>query len=437
MALPTNILQAVETYNDAGLGYLQNLCCMASTFNQKYKNFENVTAQLGETILLELPTRSTVSKGLVASFQATADRKIPLTCDQAANAGRAFSAQQFVFNADQYMDKYGRADVAELGADIEKNLGLNAISAVPVYTVDNNGQSVPTGALHTESGPFRFYGDGTTPLNSSKQIAQILANNDSFGSPTFGRKLYLPNDIIPEIVNNNLQQFALNRNNAEAMSWDLGDVGGCNIYQSNLLPIHTAGTLGDDATELTVVSTNDPTGENITEITCSGAGTDSTAVRSGDLGYFVDGVVGFNDMRYLTWVGKNPTNLPVQFKIVSNAASSAGSVTLVIDPNYPLVSAPGANQNLNQPIQAGMKIKILPTHRAGLFVTGDAAYMAMPTLPNEDPFTTSTQTDPETGLSLRTYYGSQFGKNFRGLIHDAIWCSLVVPEYSMRIILPV
>jgi hypothetical protein len=84
-----------------------------------------------------------------------------------------------------------------------------------------------------------------------------------------------------------------------------------------------------------------------------------------------------------------------------------------------------------------MQIKFLPTHRAGLLVGGEAAYLAMPMLPDETPYPTSSKNDPETGLSLRMYYGSIFGQNQRGLINDAIWSSLVVPEYSMRIVLPV
>lgn len=435
MTIPTNILQQVITYQDPSLAYLQNLCCFASTFNAKYKDFQNKTANLGDTVNLELPTRSRAAKGLVASFQGTVQRLVPLVCDQASNASRAFTTQQFIFNADQYMDSFGKADIAELGAEIEINLALNAISGVPVYSINGNGQSIPTGALHTESGPYRFYGNGTTALNSYQQVAQILANYKDFGSPKYGLKMYLPDTITPGIIGNGLNQFAPKRNDDIAMSWSLGAFAGCEFYESNLLPIHTAGTLGNDATVLTVVSTDDPTGANITEITCSGAGTDSEAIFSGDLGQFQDGVSGFENMRFLTFIGHTPSAQPVQFRVTADAASSGGNVTFSITPS--LQSAPGSGQNLNQAIQAGMQIKFLKTHRAGLLVGGEAAYLAMPMLPDETPYPTSSKNDPETGLSLRMYYGSIFGQNQRGLINDAIWSSLVVPEYSMRIVLPV
>jgi hypothetical protein len=60
----------------------------------------------------------------------------------------------------------------------------------------------------------------------------------------------------------------------------------------------------------------------------------------------------------------------------------------------------------------------------------------MPMLPEEVPFPTGNETDPDTGVSLRMYYGSLFGQNQRGMIHDAIWGKRLVPDYSMSVIFP-
>ncbi len=437
MAIPINILQTVQTYQDSSLAYLENLCCFASTANAKFKDFENKTANLGDSINLDLPPRARSANGLVASFQSSQQRLATLTCDQSANASRAFTAQQFVFNVSDYMDKFGKSDIMELGASIEINLALNAISAVPIMTVNSDGQSVPTGALHTDSGPFRFFGNGTTQINSYQQLAQMVTNYKNFGAVRQGIKVYLPDTITPAIIGSGLNQFAPNRNNDIAQSWELGSFGTPPVeyYQSNFLPIHEAGTLGNESTQLTVVSTNDPTGVSITQITFSGAGTDSEAIKAGDLLSFDDGIPGFENMRYLTFVGHAPSAQPVQFRATADAASSGGNVTISFTP--PLVSAVSANQNLNQTIQAGMKVSILPTHRAGLIVGGDAFYLAMPQLPDVTPFPTASKNDPETGLTLRMYYGTKFGENQQGLINDAIWGSLMIPEYTMRICLPV
>jgi hypothetical protein len=434
---PANILKQVITYNDSGLAYLENLNCFISTFNKKFRNFQNEPGQLGQTVQYTRPYRAIVKNGLVASFQSAQQIFGTLTCDQAGNSAMQFTAQQFIFQVKDYMEQFGKARVEELSAEIESNVARNADSSVPVMTVNDDGESVPTGELHTESGPNRFYGNGITQINSFQQLAQMLALNAEYGMPNGSPDVYLPNMAIPAIVGTGLNQFVPARNEEFANSWDLGTYKGSNAryYRSNLLPIHYSGTVGNEQLTLTVVSTNDPTGANITQITCSGAGANGTLL-SGDLGQFVDGVSGFRDMRYLTYTGHKPCQVPVQFRLTDDYQANGGG-TITFDVFPALQSTIGPNQNLNQNIQAGMEITFLPDHRCGLIVNGKGGFLAMPQLPNEDPYNTSTKTNMSTGASLRLYYGSIFGKNQRGLINDAIWGSVVQPEYGVRIAFPV
>lgn len=83
-----------------------------------------------------------------------------------------------------------------------------------------------------------------------------------------------------------------------------------------------------------------------------------------------------------------------------------------------------------------MQVSVLPNHRAGLIYSGDALYVGMPRLPEEVPFPTANQVDEDTGVSMRQYFGSLFGQNERGMIHDVIWGKTLVPEYSMAVIFP-
>ena len=435
-----NILQQVQTYQRSELGLLQNLCCFVSTSNTKFKDFEKIEANLGSTVTFDLPPRATTTNGLVASWQSAVQRVQALTCDQAANSSFTVTAQQRIFNLekgeDQYIEVFGKSFMTELANRIEANLAKNSDSSVPVMTVNADGQSVPTGALHTESGPYRFFGDGLTQLTSYNQLAQMIMLFKNYGAVSNGIKVYLPDTVIPPIVGTGLNQFAPRRNDEIAMSWEVGEFGTPPVkyYQSNLLPEHLAGTLGNDGTVLTLVSTNDPTGQNVTQLTFSGAGTDSQAVKSGDLLQFIDGVSGQPNLRYLTFIGHNPSANHVQVRAISDVASSGGNVTVTITPA--LNWAGGANQNLNHALAAGMQAKFLPDHKCGLIVGGDAFYIAMPKLPDQDPFPTANEYDPETGVSIRLTWGSIFGQNQKGLIHDATWGSVVVPEYSMRVIIP-
>lgn len=442
MANPSNALRAVQTYQPSGLAYLENLCCFASNANPKFKDFQTKTANLGATITFEIPPDSITSQGLVASFQSSNQLFQSLTCDQAANASRAFTNQEEVFNleADDYMEQFGKADVEELANTIEISLAKNANSSVPVMTVDSNGQSVPTGALHVESGPYRFYGDGTSAINSYQQLAQMVTNFKNLGASN-DLRVFLPDTIIPTIIGTGLNQFVPKRNDEDAMSWELGDFGTPPVkyLTSNLLPYQIAGTIGNSsgtANQMTVVSTNDPTGQNITQITFStSVSTDSQAILAGDLFQFIDNVSGQKNIRYLTYRGHAVSSQSVQCRATANAASSGGSITVNISPA--LVSAPGSNQNISTPITAGMKVQVLPSHRCGLLVASSAFYVAMPMLPDEEPFPTQSKNDPNTGLSLRMYYGSRFGQNQRGMVTDQIWGSTIVPKYSMRIAFPI
>lgn len=445
MTFPSNILQQVQTYQKASLAYLQNLCPFVKNANTKFKNFQDVPANLGSSVTFDLTYRFAAANGLVADFQSIEQRVQTLTNDQAGNVSMTVSDPQTIFNFNDkyYMEQIGYGAMAEMATKVESNFALNVVSAVPVNNIVGS-TFVPTGALHTESGPYRFFGDGVTAINSFTQLAEMIALYKSYGAAKNDIKVFLPNTIVPQVVGTGLGQFAPRRNDEIAQSWEIGQFGApaVSYYESNLLPIHQAGTVGSQASSgartLTVVSTNDPTGANITQITFSGApsNNDPSAILSGDLFQFNFGVSGQPDMYFLTFIGHVPSPNPVQFRATANAASdNSGNVIVNITPA--LSSTPGKNQNLQHNVVAGMQVGVIPSHRAGLVIGGNAMYISLPRLPDQNPFATSNEFDKETGVSLRMYYGAIFGQSTQGLIHDVTWGSTIVPEYSMRIIFPV
>jgi hypothetical protein len=434
--LPSNILQQVQTYQKSGIAFLDNLFCGISISNKKFNNFQDLTGNLGTTVTFDLPVRYNTINSLVAQFQASQQRVQPLTVDQQFSTSYAFSAEQFIFNVEDYMEKFGKGAIKELGTQLESNLLLNFASAVPVYQGE-----VLTGALHTESGPYRFFSDGITPINSFGQLAKMLAYFRNYGSA--GEVKSILSDIaIPDIANSGLNQFVMNRNEELALEWQLGRFSNCDWYQSNLLPIHNAGSVGNSSGSeqlMTVVSTNDPTGANITQITFSvtSGASDPNCIASGDLMQFIDGVSGQPNLRYLIFIGQKLSANPVQIRATASAASSAGSqVTVNI---YPALCSQSGNQNQNiiYNIVAGMQVQVMPTHKCGIVYSGNALYLAMPQLPDQSPYATAYKADPDTGIALRYTHGSLFGQNQMGFINDAIMGSTLVPEYSMRILFPV
>ena len=411
MAVPNNILQQVQTYQMSNLAYLQNLNCFVATANTKFKNFEKLTANLGDTVTFDLPPRFTTAQSLVATFQSADQRVQNLTVDKAINVSYAFTAQQFIFNVEDYMQNFGKSAVMEMSAVIEADIASLCVTA-----------------------PYRFYGDGVTQLNSYGQLASSLALFRNFGAAKDNTKYYLSDIAQSAIVNTGLNQFVPRRNDEIAMSWDVGNFDRAEFYISNLLPVHTAGTIGEDGTVLTVVSTVLDANNAVIGIVFSGAGTDANAIKLYDKGQFLDGVSGQPDLRYLTFIGHLPSSNPVQFRVTADASSSTGNVTVGVYP--PLQANEGNDQNLNFAIQPGMQVTFLPSHRAGMITSGNPLFLGMPMLPEEVPFPTANEIDPDTAVSLRMYYGSLFGQNQRGMIHDAIWGKTCVSEYSMSIILP-
>jgi len=410
---PNNILQQVQTYQRSGLGLLLNLCCHIATANTKFKDFDKIQANLGSSVTFDLPPRFTTTAGLVAAFEPAAQRVLQLVADQANNTSFAVTSQQRIFNLEKgeedYMRVFGKSAIAQLANKVESNIALNWISGVT---------SQLDGTTNVYSGPFRFFGDGMTQITSYQQLAQAVMLFKNFGAVAEGMKVYLPDSIIPAIVGSGLNQFVPQRNDEIAMSWEVGDFGTplVHYYQSNLMPIHVSGNTGVLGQTLTVVSTNDPTGQNVTQITVSGAtANDLNAIFAGDMLQFKDGVAGKPNMRYLTFIGNAVSANPVQFRAVSNAAADgAGNVTInLLAGTSPsgLNWAGGANQNLNNPIMPGMQLLTFPSHRAGGILGDDAMYIAMPQLPEQSPYDTANEYDPDTHASLRLTYGSLFGQN--------------------------
>lgn len=437
MALPNNILVQVQTYQKAELAWLLNSFCGISLANKKFKDFDKLTANLGDTVTFDLAPRYIGYNGLVITTQPSQQRLQSLTASQATNVSAGYSDQQFIFNVRDYMERFGEGAVKELGSIIEADILRNVVSGVRI----NDPQNANFGALQSNSGPYRFFGDGVTPISSYGQLAQALANFRDYGASYVKTRGLLPMVDVPAIINSGLNQFATNRNNEDAMSWMLGSFSECEWYESNLLPTHFAGSVGNAHQTLTLVSTNDPTGNNVTQVTFSypGVAGDPNAIKAGDLLQFQDGVGAFQNLRYLTFIGHQVSNQAVQFRALADAASvvNAGHLEVTINITPALVWQQTQNQNLNTALQAGMQALALPDHKAGLIYSGDQFYLAMPSLPDQSPFTTVNTMDKDSGASIRHYFGVQFGQNVRSYVRDSIWGSTLVPENSMRLIFPV
>jgi hypothetical protein len=243
---------------------------------------------------------------------------------------------------------------------------------------------------------------------------------------------------IPPVVGSGLNEFALDRNNSSANSWELGRFSGSNFYTSNLLPVQTAGTVGNLQEELTLTAI-DPTG---TILTFSGATDDANAINENDILTFdFPGSTNTTGIRFLTFNGHITSNQLPQVRATATAAAVAGVVIVTVFPALIGIDLnptdPNSNVNIDPSTLTGvLNARALPDHRAGFICSGNPLFLGMPTLPEEIPFPTANGMDPESGASMRSYYGSQFGANTHGFVNDIIWGKTLVDEYAMRLVYP-
>lgn len=403
-----NILQNVATYQKAGLAYLQNLSVYINKANKKFRNFQTMTANLGDTVTFDKPTRYAFEPTLsVTSFQPTEQRVQSLTVDQKGHVGTELSDFERIFNLPSYMSEFGESASIEIASNVEENVALNNVS-------------------HT----YRTFGDGVTDIDSFEQLAQSVANYKDFGTPKGRLCGIIPSVKMPAIVGNGLNQFATSRNDEIANSWVIGSFAGVDWYSSNLLPKHVSGSVGQAATTLTVISINAAG----TQLTMSGAvALDANAIKENDVLTFQDGVGGQPNMRFLTFTGHATSSQKVQVRATAPAAADgAGDVIVNIFPA--LVSTPqDRNENINNPVAAGMQLVALQSHVAGLLFHEPALMLAMPRLPDQPPFATSSLIDPDSGCSTRLYYGTKLFENLVGMVNDVIWGSTFVDEYGVRL----
>jgi hypothetical protein len=415
-----NIFQAVRTYQKASLGRLLNLMVFGSTMNPKFKQFnEDYIGNLGDSITFDLPPRFYAASGLVVNtFDSVEQRVDTLSVNVANNVNFQVTNQEQIFNLEplDYMEEFGNSAMDELASKIESDLA---------------------GALLTNT--YRFFGDGVNQINSFQQLIKANTFYRNYGAPKGDLKVYIQDLAVPEIVASGLNQFVTKRNEDLAQSWELGSYNNATYYASNLLATHTAGTVGQAvgtaANILTVVSTNDPTGANITQITFSSPTANSSdAVVTNDLMQFLDNVSGQPNIRYRTFTGHEISSNPVQLRVTADADIVTNAITVSIYPA--LRSLPGKNQNLSTNIVAGMQVKVLPSHKRGMILGGDAFYLAMPKLPDQRPFDTANHYAEDYPLAIRMTYGALFGQNSMGVIYDEIHGKKLVDEYAMAMIFP-
>jgi P22 coat protein - gene protein 5 len=409
--MANNLLIDVQTWQPASTARMINTCALIYLANKKFNNFEDFKGNRGSTVTFDLPLKFNSEESLaITTWQPTVQRQQALTVDREKSVACEFSNPETIYNVADYMERVGEAAAIELGSVIEADVGQTIIE-------------------HT----YRAYGDGVTSISSFQQLAEAAAKFRNTGAPKSELCGIIPDTISPAIVGSGLNQFAPIRNNEIANSWQIGNFSNVDWYTSNLLPIHTAGTVGDAQKTLVVVGIN-PAGTQLSMTITGDTGADADAIKKNDILTFKP----TSGLRYLTEYGHHPSMQAVQVRAVSDAAAVAGTPSTIVVNIFPalIVDPTDALRNINKAVTAGMELTVAKSHVAGMLFHKSSLMLAMAKLPNQSPFPTSNAVDKNTGAAMRLYHGTKFAENLTGFVHDALIGYTLIDANAQRLIIP-
>lgn len=458
----SNSFVAVQRYIEGFTGALENVSALISPLvaNYNHNDFNQLTGQRGQTIQISLPKRSdAVPEFPSVGMQTTSpiqERKLPLTVDKKWTENWSYNPIERTFFDPENID--------------EEKLKL--------MTTTLGGYMIIDAAKTLEQNTYRFYNPGINytglipkveRLQSIADIVRMIQYFKLYGCIYYDMNIIFDMLTPVSLVNNALSQFAVNRNNNYSASWNLGNVAGANIFVDNMLQIHNAGEIGNAIVSggpllLQVQSFITQADGGISQITfepLSGQ-TLPVSTTNGAAAYdvfeFVDNVGNLPNLRYLTR-GTNyvPTDAPVQCMVTQAAPSTATSITLnftpalyYYDPNTSPNTFNKLERNLNNPIQVGMRIQIMPSHRVGVIMSGKPLLIAAPKIqcPHNnfaEYKKTGYRTKDEISMSVRNNengasFTMQVGRTFPELdtrfYGTVLYGQALYNEQAMRIILP-
>jgi hypothetical protein len=159
---------------------LENIDPMYNLANKQFDGFEDNKFSYGDSVSFSLTSRFQTVEGLdVTGVSSDIDqRQQTLTVNNAISGAFSIGAEDYwKYQAKEWLKKYGRAMVTEIGTKFGKKVSDVARD----YT-------------------YRTYGDGATDISSIKQVQQIKTNLRNFGSAAGTIKMVLPDMIMPDII---------------------------------------------------------------------------------------------------------------------------------------------------------------------------------------------------------------------------------------------
>lgn len=426
---PSNVLQSVQTFNESDLSLMHAMLVSGEVFNTQYLEFNKLPKNLGATAKFQKPlkVKSVSSLNVINDFQAINQDYVTLTVDQQEAVPLAMTAEDIVlYDLERYVDHMGMPIVTQLATVVDRNcMAIGEEKPFLVY-----------------QGNLDYAATVMTPSNivDIKELPKIEAQFENFGMTSDKIKCVLPNMTVPNLINTGLNQFVTSRNDDLAQSWMLGSYSHTEYFRSNQLKTHVSGLGGQGGYTFTVTTVS-PDGKTIT-FTSSGPATETGTFKKYDTLIFdpTGASTGGTPLRYFGSAYSAPSANWVAVNVQADADTIGGSVTVTVSPALvgpTIAAATGVRQNINLDIDAPFTARALNSHVCAYQVANNAAWLAMPPLPNTMPYPSSSKVDDVSKLSMRMYYGFIPFENEYGYSWDVIWGRNCDEERISKIALPI
>jgi hypothetical protein len=471
-----NIKVKVESYNLSGLALLTNYLKVTKLANGKYKNYTALTGsgQRGDNILMRIPTKIKIQDGLTFDLTAAPnsndsadieERFWSLTVGGSDLNGKSQKKHCKVAFDDSEMAEYGSDQLLEngkpqlkaLASKIDLEVAQNLVMGAALFEGDidaNVSKSNSTAVKFRESVVrARNYGgqDEMTALISDVASANIASSTAQEFTPIRNNKVLADLNLLAFDGDENTAVMKYQR----LPNWISG-TGANNVINT------TTGITVDAVADSTfnIGSISQPNYPS-TDITLDGL-TNGESIRIGDLieigRLSGSGTTNLGKVKLLNLVDNEPTIKFPQGRVVAidpayaqddpatnntkkMGVVAAGKVKFTII-NAWLFNATNTQSNMNTISRAivtgvnGDKVQIVKDHKRGIIFYRTAFFFACPKLPERTPFPTGTKIDPDTGISLRTYYGAIFQSAKSYMVSDTEFGTTLVAEYGTALILP-
>lgn len=405
--MPSNNIPVWNIITNETLPRFINQSPFIITADRKFeKKFQETGYQVGETINIRQRRRSFPVQGRVANPNAIQNPLIPLTISQEWNDSIEYTGKEVALFMEKEAVQFAEREISPMATGLANN--IESFCATQATLQINNIIGDPSQNLSSFAAiddAKRFLSQMGVNLREGCYIATSIVDAHTLRSA-------LNNQFNP-IINEEID-----------IHGSLGNLAGFDLYESQVIDVHTNGALGGTP----ILSATTSSGDSVLSI--SGFTPNTLVLLAGDIIYFA-GVFSINPLTY------NSTRNLMQFVVTSDiAADGSGNAVIPIFPS--IISDPSnttRNVTGNIPVSTPLQLYGAPNamYNVNIAYVPEALILVVPPKPPLYINNYGQATDEETGVSLRLGMAGDIFNDVNLVRLDALYGSLWNAPYAVKI----